>query len=52
MNLICMMCGKPALDRYEIDGRGWNVTEGEQWVYCRACDCWTSHPPENTDEPR
>ena len=41
--LVCMDCGRPAHDArggIEFD-RG-----GDVWVYCRACDVWTSHPPE------
>lgn len=39
---LCHECDRPALDAarlLEVDG------EGNTWVYCRACDAWTSHPP-------
>jgi hypothetical protein len=39
--LICMMCFQEkddSPDGYEVD------QYGDLWNYCRACDCWTSHP--------
>lgn len=42
-DLFCMMCSQPALDgpnQPELDDYG------DLWVYCRKCDCWTSHPVE------
>ncbi len=46
MPYLCHECSRPALDAaraLEVD------REGDYWVYCRACDAWTSHPP--TTEP-
>lgn len=46
--LICMMCLGPAMAEY------WQNSEedeyGDTWVYCKPCDCWTSHPPETVEE--
>jgi hypothetical protein len=47
MELLCMMCGQPANDAYE-QTREFDHDTGTyywgDWVYCRACDCWTEHP--------
>lgn len=38
-NLICMLCGKSPDALTEED------EYGNWWIYCKACDCWTEHPP-------
>lgn len=45
MKPACMMCGSTEYDTSETDGKEWGVTEGTFWTYCRTCDCWTEHPP-------
>lgn len=47
--MICMMCFKEASDSYAPEDE-----YGDEWCYCKACDCWTAHPVEkkpqiNTD---
>ena len=46
LDLLCMLCGKPASDGYEYEDPESGVGDrgGPHWVYCRACDCWTEHP--------
>jgi hypothetical protein len=41
---LCMMCCKEAHDGFEVEANG------EIWVYCEPCDCWTAHPPEKEED--
>lgn len=43
-DLLCMMCGKNPLHSEGPD------EYGDDWCYCKDCDCWTSHPPKKENE--
>lgn len=42
--MVCMMCFQPSRDGAFVSE--YDMQTGETWHYCRPCDCWTSHPPE------
>ena len=43
--LICMICGlSPEPDEFGYGPPIEEEEDGDWCVYCRSCDCWTSHP--------